>query len=191
MVQVTVGTKTSQTTRKSQAWSLWKMNERLLENDDFKKGVESALDKIERTSHGWGQKWEMFKLEIRKMGIELSSIVAYREKIQERRLNNDIIYLYRLECQEPGKYKEDIKDLKRQIEEHDNVHYGGAAVRTRTLEVIEGEQPTKRYLNAEREYAKKRIDTLQINGRVLNDEKKLKMLSLLTTKIYSLQSHLQ
>lgn len=130
MVQVTVGTKTSQKTRKSQAWSLWKMNESLLENEEFKNGVESALQNIECTKHGWGQKWEMFKQEIRKMSIELSSIVAYRQKIEERRLNKDILYLYRLECQEPGKYKDDIKNLRKQIEEHDKLHYGGAAVRT-------------------------------------------------------------
>ncbi|CAN7938864.1 unnamed protein product [Ixodes hexagonus] len=83
MVQVTVGTKTSQKTRNSQAWSLWKMNERLLENEDFKKGVESALENIECTKHGWGQKWEMFKQEIRKMAIELSSIVAYGKKYKK------------------------------------------------------------------------------------------------------------
>ncbi|CAN7983106.1 unnamed protein product [Ixodes hexagonus] len=162
MVQVTVGMKPPQTTRKSQGWTLWKMNDRLLENEDFTKGVESALDLIECTKQGWGQKWEIFKHVIRKMGIELSSIVAYREKTQERRLNNDILYLYRLECQEPGKYKDDIKNLRKQIEEHDKIRYVGAAVRTRTLQIIEGEQPTKSYLNAEREYVKKkRVNILQ------------------------------
>ncbi|CAN7946840.1 unnamed protein product [Ixodes hexagonus] len=66
------------------------------------------------------------------------------------------------------------KNLRKQIEEHDKLHYGGAAVRTRTLQVIEGEQPTKRYLNAEREYVKKkRIEKIQENGRVLTNEKKI------------------
>ncbi|CAN7990702.1 unnamed protein product [Ixodes pacificus] len=113
MVQVRVGIKTHQKNRKLQSWSLWKMNERLLENDDFERGVESALDILECTKEGWGQKWETFKLDIRKMAIEMSSIVAYHEKIQEKHLNNDILYLYRLECQEPGKYKDEIKKSKK------------------------------------------------------------------------------
>ncbi|CAN7978800.1 unnamed protein product [Ixodes persulcatus] len=174
MVQVRVGIKTHQKNRKPQSWSLWKMNERLLENGDFERGVESALDILECTKEGWGQKWETFKLDIRKMAIEMSSIVAYHEKIQEKHLNNDILYLYRLECQEPGKYKDEIKNLRKQIEEHDKIRYGGAAVRTRTLEMIEGDQPTKRYLNAEREYIKKKqITLLSKNGRLLNEREEI------------------
>lgn len=174
MVQVRVGIKTPQRNRKQPSWSLWKLNERLLENDDFKKAVESELEILECTKEGWCQKWESFKLEIRKIAIEISSIVAYHEKIRERRLNNDILYLYRLECQEPGKYKDEVKNIKTQIKEHDKIRYEGAGVRTRTLQLIEGEQPTKRFLNVEREYIKKkRVMTLSENGRVLNDEKEI------------------
>lgn len=84
------------------------------------------------------------------MAIEISSIILYCKKIREKLHNNDILYLYRLESQEPGKYKHDINNLSKQIKEHDKVHYGGAAVRAGTLQLIEGEQATKRYLNAER-----------------------------------------
>lgn len=84
MVQVRVGIKTPQRNRKQPSWSLWKLNERLLENDDFIKGVESAVAILECTKEGWCRKWETFKLELRKIAIniaiEISPIVAYHEK---------------------------------------------------------------------------------------------------------------
>lgn len=136
VVQIRVGIKTHKNI-KPQSWSFSKMNERLFENDDFKRGVESALD-IECSKEGECQKWETFNLHIRKMAIEMPSTAGYHEKIQENYLINDILYLYRLECQEPGKHKNEILHLRKQIEEHDIMRYGIAAVRTRTLKMIEG-----------------------------------------------------
>lgn len=97
------------------------------------------------------------------------------KKIKENLLNNDILYLYRLEYQEPGKYKDEVKNIRTQIKEHDKIRYEDAGARTRTLQLIEGEQPSKRFFNVEREYIKKkRVMTLNKNGRELNDEEEIK-----------------
>lgn len=132
--------------------------------------MESALDILECTKKGWCQIRET----LRKIATETSSIVAYIEKIKENYLNNDILYLYRLEFQEPGKHNDEIRSQRKQIKQQNKIRNGGTAVRTRSLEMIEGGRPTKRYLNADRECIKKKENTsLSKNGRLLNEEKEI------------------
>lgn len=155
------------------SWGLWKMNNKLLQDDKF---VE-AVDACARTSFSSSdvtnfiRKWELFKQEVKLKGLERSSAMKSDEKKKEATLRSNLDALIVAECRSPGTCRDDIKNVKAQLEVLDQGKYHGALVRARAEKMLLGEAPTKRALCSEKKYARRNaIAEIESEGVLYKDQ---------------------
>lgn len=170
LVGVTVGKK-SKSSRKF-SWGLWKFNVNLLKDKSFTDGVINILDKLGENRYlSFTEKWELFKEEVKLLAIEKSSIANYVSKKEENGLQQCLLALLKDDSECPGRYAEEIKVVKRELQRFQNNRYRGAVVRARAEKFLLGEQPTKRALADERCFAlAKEITALDHEGVICKDK---------------------
>lgn len=84
-MSVTLGKKESR--KKKFHWQLWKINNTLLKDDDFVRGVSDILNKmISRKDTCLLEKWEYFKEEVKQIAIERSSYLQRQARREEKGL---------------------------------------------------------------------------------------------------------
>lgn len=143
-------------------WDLWKMNSKLLQDEEFRSAIAEKIKKLELESFSCSSKWETFKQETKLTALERSSALKYIERERERLLRSSLASLISEECQTPGACKEEIRTLKSQLEVIDKEKYYGALVRARAEKMLFDESPTKRALGLEKRHAcKKQIAEIE------------------------------
>lgn len=154
-------------------WGLWKLNAKLLSDELFNDIVVGLLNELQDDSVPLFERWEFFKEKVKLSAIERSSTIAYETRAREKRLQNRLHVLCRLECDKPGAGTKDISNIKAELNQINEERYQGAVVRARAQKFLFGEQPTKRALAAERKYAAcKEINSIQC-GPILSSDKQL------------------
>lgn len=83
--------------------------------------------------------WEIFKLEIRDIAIEISSIRSYVKKCEEKVLRKSLYNLHELESETPGTYISEITLVKNHLQKYDAERYRGARIRSRTTRALHSE----------------------------------------------------
>lgn len=64
-------------------WDLWKLNAKLLRDESFVSTLKATWQAVERRGHGAGERWEMFKQEVKMCAIEKSCAMKHKERRQE------------------------------------------------------------------------------------------------------------
>lgn len=134
-------------------WSLWKMNSKLLQEEEFTTEINEKIRRLPDRKTSWSSRWEIFKQEVKLSAIEKSSARKYRERQREQLLRKNLASLTNEESQSPGSQTEEIKRVKSELEVIDQNKYHGALVRARAEKLLLGEAPTKRALTSEKRYA--------------------------------------
>lgn len=146
-------------------WELWKFNERLLEDEDFMNSVQSEIAKIlSAVPKSYCVVWEEFKSHVKKIAIERGSCIRRSERKAENELRKQLDELVSLENEQPGKWLDEIRDVKNKLEIMDGEKYRAAMIRARAEKLWAGEKPSKRALGDEKRYATKN-EIKQINFR--------------------------
>lgn len=153
-------------------WELWKFNVKLLDDESFTNRLEKVLANM---TSGYFvnsfESWEITKQEIKLAALERSNALKYLKDAEEKLLQADLKRLFKLECEFPGKYINDIKITKASLAATENEKYKGAIIRSRAETFLLGEQPTKRALSREKQYAsKKKISEIEYRGLISTDE---------------------
>lgn len=146
-------------------WKLWKLNVSLISDKEFISRVRSLLSScFSKNLHSFAA-WEMFKLEIRDIAIEISSIRSYVKKCEEKMLRKSLYNLHELESETPGTYINEITLVKSHLQKYDAERYRGARIRARTTRALHSEEPTRQALLDERRHANsKHISDIYSNG---------------------------
>lgn len=154
-------------------WGLWKMNNKLLQDEAFVEVVDASAQAYFCTEdeRSFITKWELFKQEIKMKALERSSAMKNEERRKEAVIRGSLDVFLKEECESPGTFKEDIRTLKAQLEVIDKERYHGALVRARAESFLLGEAPTKRALSSEKRYARRNaISEIELDGVVHNDQ---------------------
>lgn len=153
IVSVQIGGKRNNS--KEFSWELWKLNAKLLQDEIFSETVKNSFSKYkDKEGISWGEKWELFKQDIKMSAIERAGNLKHIEKENEQKLRSNLGKLLNLECQTPGLFRDKIAGIKSRLEAIDKERYRGATVRVRAERLLFGEMPTKRTLSDEMKYAK-------------------------------------
>lgn len=106
------------------------------------------------------ERWERLKEGVKINTIERSSEILHYVRARERDLVEDLNYLCRLECQNPGAGTQDIDYIKLQLNQISEGRYRGVIISAE--KVLFGVQPTKRALASEMKCAaSKEIRSIQ------------------------------
>lgn len=153
------------------SWDLWKLNAKLLCDEEYSVAVMEAFDKQKSNeSLAWGDKWECIKEDSKLCALERAAIIARAERKSENELRSNLKRMMKLECEMPGAFIDDISRMKSKLEAIDKERYRGATVRARAEGLLAGERPTKRALSDEMRYAKKNsIVEILWQGQVTRD----------------------
>lgn len=153
-------------------WELWKLNAKLLKDENFMDRVQAAVEQMknEHKSVAYGHKWEVFKQAIKMTALERASAIKYEEKKNEKLMCSNLQAMVEEECRLPGASKDDILSLKGKLELLDRERYRGALIRARAVRLIAGEAPTKRALGMEEKHARhNEIAEIEKDGTVTSD----------------------
>lgn len=173
LVTVTVGTK-AKVSRFS--WNLWKLNDKLLDDEIFLKKVKEKMDGIFSVeTSNFTIVWEQFKNEVKIAAIERACVLRSNEKQQEKELKSTLDFMTTVESTNPGHFSKEIRDLKSKLEVIDENKYRGAMVRARAERLWLGETPTKRALGEEKRQAvKKEIKEIRYKNEATRDKELIK-----------------
>lgn len=157
------------------SWDLWKLNEKLLHDEMFMGFVVEKITGIAEGHNGKiGEKWELYKQDVKIKAIERSSCIKYEEKRKENLLRANLQKLIALENKNPGMFKGDIGQIKHKLEVIDQDRYLGALVRARAEHWTFGEAPTKRALGIEKTQARRNmIKEIETNGYVTSEKEEV------------------
>lgn len=152
-------------------WNLWKLNEKLLNDEQFQCTMEKSFKSLSDENVNIFERWENFKETVKMSAIERSSSMLYESRSRERTLQANLNYLCRAECETPGAGFKDIEYIKAKLNEISEERYHGAVIRSRAEKFLLGEKPTKRALAGEIKYATaKEITSLQCGPLISNDK---------------------
>lgn len=162
LVVFTVGTKKERTKFN---WELWKFNDKLLEDEAFMSNVKDEIAKtLSAVPESYCGAWEDLKGRIKMIAIERGGSIRHSERKAENELRHQLDVLIGLENAQPGKWSNEIRDVKSKLETIDSDKYRAAMIRARAEKLWAGEQPNKRALGDEKRYAAKN-EIRQINFR--------------------------
>lgn len=137
-------------------WELWKMNGCLVNDEAFISRVKELFQNlIANDQEKWGERWELFKEDVKMIAIERCSIITHKKKIKDCDLRRKLDMFIAEEGKKPGEFAKEIRDVKSQLEMIDAEKYRGAIVRARSEKYLMGENPTKRSLADEKRHAKR------------------------------------
>uniref|UniRef100_A0A4D5RYT2 Putative tick transposon n=1 Tax=Ixodes scapularis TaxID=6945 RepID=A0A4D5RYT2_IXOSC len=170
LVMFTIGKKVKQP---NWNWSLWKMNSCLVKDEVFTVQVKELFRKLhEEEVTMWAGRWERFKEQVKLEAIERSSILNFQRKQKEKALRSLLCNLLLEESANPGEFRQEIRQVKNQLEFIDCERYRGAIVRSRSEKLWQGERPTKRAMSDEKRYAqRKEITELCVGNSIIRDKK--------------------
>lgn len=97
-----------------------------------------------------GVKWEQFKEDIKLHAIERASLLNFKKTKTEKDLPRTLHALVIAEGAKEGKFAQEIKKVKRQLEVIDSEKYRGADVGAWTKKLCLSEDPTRRALSDEK-----------------------------------------
>uniref|UniRef100_L7LZ86 exodeoxyribonuclease III n=1 Tax=Rhipicephalus pulchellus TaxID=72859 RepID=L7LZ86_RHIPC len=163
LVQCSIGiTKRSH----SFSWETWKLNNRLLQDEQFNLTVKAEIAKLDpgKNLYIW-QQWELCKETLKLKAIERATCIRQDEKRKEKELKAILEKLLKHEYRAPGKWIDDIRKVKQKIEQLDVERYRGAIVRARAEDTAAGEMPSKRALCLEKARAENEPYTRNRMGR--------------------------
>lgn len=156
-------------------WDLWKMNSKLVQDEQFVADVKGMMEKIDGRETNLTFQWEMFKQNVKIKALERSSVLRNNKMKNEKVIRENLKKLTEWECESPGLFKEDIKSLKAQLEAMEEERYHGALVRARAEKLLLGEAPTKRAISSEKRYANRNMITdIEYKGAVSKDQQVIK-----------------
>lgn len=173
LVSVTLGKKKKPT---GFNWGLWKLNDQLLDDENFMQFVNDALIEIETGAEKeFGVKWERFKEVLKMKAIERAGEIANTKRIRQSVLENNLRALMQEECLTPGTCSEDIRSVKSELESIDKERFQGALIRARAQKFLLDEAPTKRALSTEKRYvSQNNINEISYNGRMTCDDAEIR-----------------
>lgn len=159
--------------RNNFTWELWKLNEKVLKDENFSNVVKGQISKIEQGSQDTVlEMWELTKQATKIKAIERASCIRFEQNEKETSLRELLKTLTEQEGKQPGVYKDDIWQTKQKLEILDEERYHGALVRARAVQAIAGERPTKRALGLEKAHARRNhISQIDWNGETSEDNK--------------------
>lgn len=98
-------------------WALWKLNEKLLKDDQFLSMIEEKRDELfQAECENRVEKCECFKQEVKILAIELSTEIWHDERKQEKGLRSLLKQLTLEETKTPGLFTADMHSVKEKIE---------------------------------------------------------------------------
>lgn len=123
------------------SWDLWKLNDKLLQDDVFQKAVQEKLENLLSitTSAFFIAEWELFKRDVKFTAIERACVVCHKEKEREKELHLRLKYMLSAESSSPGLFSKEIKEVKSELEVIDEEKYRGAVLRARAERLWMGE----------------------------------------------------
>lgn len=139
--------------KKKTGWAHWKLNNKLLEDNNFNDFVRGQVGEMETSDEAWGLKWEIVKQKVREIAIEKCSVLSYKIKYEEDRLKKRLCTLIKLESSMPGEFFEDIQNTKLQLSLIDENKCQGALIRARVQQFLPDTKPNKSYHQKERKRA--------------------------------------
>lgn len=156
-------------------WELWKLNDKLLEDEGFVTGVKRLFDKLFKTqSNTFIEPWEEFKIEVKILAIERGCVLRQQQRKQENELKRELEFLLIVDSSNPGIFHKQIREVKQKLEIMDQNRYAGAVVRARAERLWMGEAPTKRSLSDEKCYAvRNEIKQIRYQNDVTSDPAKI------------------
>lgn len=153
LVLFTVGTKKE---RPKFNWELWKFNDKLLEDEAFMSNVKEEIgNTLSAVPESYCGAWEDLKGRVKMIAIERGGSIRHSERKTENELRHQLDVLIGLENAQPGKWSNEIRDVKSKLEVMDTDKYRAAMIRARAEKLWAGEQPNKRALGDEKRYAAK------------------------------------
>lgn len=170
LVSIVVGIKKTKPTFN---WNLWKLNAKLLSDEDFLAQVKEMLQKVlDIDNEDVVVKWEDFKNNVKIAAIERACVTRRCEKQKEKELHDQLDFFLNQESNFPGRYKKEIKQIKTELEIIDIEKYRGAMIRARAERLWGGETPTRRAFSDEKSYAKRNeIQEISYKNTVTGDSK--------------------
>lgn len=153
-------------------WELWKMNSRLLNDEEFSSCLKKRLEKYNADNKTRpGVKWETFKQQTKIYAVERSVAIKREERIKETILRDNLEKLTREECRMPGEFMSEIRTVKHKLDALETERYRGAMVRARAERIIADEAPTKRALGTEKWHARRNhIAEVEWQGVITSDK---------------------
>lgn len=151
MVTVTSGPHTMEAG--SQRRGTWKMNDSILEDKDFHACMTDMIEKYQRAGQVNAITWEQLKGRIKQRAIEHSQVRAFKRNQHMKSLMGALAMLAEAECEHPGVYKDDIKNVKDALGRLYEEKYQGALIRSRETSLEQEETPYKIFRFKERERA--------------------------------------
>lgn len=173
LVAFTMGKKI--TVRPRMNWETWKLNAKLLKDEQFLKSVRTEMAKANSSyERGWCERWERFKEAVKMNAIERAVEMRFEERQEENNLKKMLQELLDAETAAPGTFMEEIRRTKCKLEAIDTEKYRGALVRARTEKILADEMPTKRALGAEKKYARRNeIVEIEYKGKICRDAEEI------------------
>lgn len=168
IVMFTIGKKQTKTRFN---WDTWKLNVKLLGDEQFTSGVKRRLEQVFETESGSViAVWEQLKSDVKISAIERSCMLRHIEKEKEKELHSQLHFLLGAESKQPGTFTKQIREVKNKLEVIDIEKYRGAIVRARAERLWLGETPSKRSLSDEKGFAQKNeIKAIRYKNEVSND----------------------
>ena len=168
---ITLRLQTSDTVR---GCGMWKFNNSLLKDVEFKENIRKLISKfkLENVKLNAQTKWEMCKIRIKEYTIKYSKQKSCERKQLFSKLQHDFLETSKRVDDNPS--EENIKkleEIKKNIDQWLTYKCRGAFVRSRQKWMEKGEKSTKYFLQAEKRNArKKEIDCIKKNGKIITNQ---------------------
>ena len=157
--------------------SYWKLNNALLQNEEYKIGIKNIIQKMKieyRSDNSSQYLWDMCKLKIRDFTIMFSKKIKRHERKVIDELESKLKELYDQGTNGSEEKEGELLSVQQEL----NIYYKhlckGAIVRARVTHFEEGETNSKYFLGLEkRNSAKQSISSLRIGDKIEYDMQKL------------------
>lgn len=121
----------------------WKLNESLLEDDEFSTIIKEKLRLAAENSVFDAVSWEILKAEVKSEAMSYGERKAREKNLKKKELLHNLKTLIAADDSSPGNFREDIKAIKCELLTLMKERYMGAVVRSREKLVERDEQPSK------------------------------------------------
>lgn len=150
--------------------ALWKLNESLLEEDDFVQHITNMLNVFE-SGPLTAVTWEIFKQNLKDYAIGYGRARARLRREELTHLSRTLHQLLVEDSNFPGTLRVEIEDTKHEILRRLDEKFKGAAIRSREVMIARDEQPVKVFLMKERKRAlDNKIEAVYKDGTLYEGE---------------------
>ena len=164
------------TTETPRGCGIWKMNNSLLLDNEYKTKIVNVIRKIKLESINMNaqMKWDMCKIKIKEYTIKYAKQKNKEKQQTYQNLQDEYDKINRQTEENPSEANvKKVKEIRRKLDQLLTYKCKGAFIRSRQQWIEKGEKSTKYFLKSEKINAKKKeIDSIKKNGRcIMNQEK--------------------